>query len=144
MAALASDYDMRWAELRIGPDRVKGAYAWATLEKSGARLAFGTDYPVEVVSPFATLPPASRASFPDGTPRRLAAARKNLAPGLHSCLHQWFGLRRFEEGKKGEIKAGEYADFIVFPTPDQSPAIRLRQHRSPPHRSQAAALYEKP
>src|SRR5712671_1277711 len=43
--------DMRWAESRIGPERIKGAYAWATLEKSGARLAFGTDYPVEVVSP---------------------------------------------------------------------------------------------
>src|SRR5258705_984224 len=39
--------DMRWAEQRVGPDRVKGAYAWATMRKFGVRLTFGTDYDVE-------------------------------------------------------------------------------------------------
>ena len=43
--------DLRWAEQRLGPERSKGAYAWNSLEKSGARLAFGTDYPVEPINP---------------------------------------------------------------------------------------------
>src|SRR5947209_7636499 len=43
--------DMRWAEQRVGPERAKGAYAWASLQKARTRLAFGTDYPVEVISP---------------------------------------------------------------------------------------------
>jgi predicted amidohydrolase YtcJ len=44
--------DMRWAEQRVGPDRAKGAYAWATMQKFGVRLAFGNDYDVEPISPF--------------------------------------------------------------------------------------------
>src|SRR5215469_15070980 len=39
--------DMRWAEDRVGNERIKGAYAWNTMLKNGVRLAFGTDYPVE-------------------------------------------------------------------------------------------------
>ena len=35
--------DMRWAEARLGPERVKGAYAWRTLLNAGARLALGSD-----------------------------------------------------------------------------------------------------
>ncbi|MGC2720314.1 MAG: amidohydrolase, partial [Candidatus Acidiferrales bacterium] len=37
--------DARWAEARLGSNRARGAYAWLTLEKSGAKLAFGTDFP---------------------------------------------------------------------------------------------------
>jgi len=38
--------DMRWAEQRVGPERITGAYAWNSIQKSGATLAFGTDYDV--------------------------------------------------------------------------------------------------
>src|ERR1041385_9119226 len=44
--------DMPWAEKRIGPERIKGAYAWRTMLDSGARLALGSDFPVEDVNPF--------------------------------------------------------------------------------------------
>src|SRR5438132_3088853 len=44
--------DMYWAETRIGPERIKGAYAWRTVLDSGARLALGSDFPVEAVNPF--------------------------------------------------------------------------------------------
>src|SRR2546422_1449562 len=46
-----STTDMRWAEQRLGPERAKGAYAWATMLKHGVHLAFGTDYPVETINP---------------------------------------------------------------------------------------------
>jgi predicted amidohydrolase YtcJ len=44
--------DMRWADARLGPDRVQGAYAWRWFLDGGVRLAFGSDFPVEVVNPF--------------------------------------------------------------------------------------------
>src|SRR5437867_7540775 len=44
--------DMYWAEDRVGPERIKGAYAWRTVLNSGARLALGSDFPVEAVNPF--------------------------------------------------------------------------------------------
>ncbi|MBI5487432.1 MAG: amidohydrolase [Deltaproteobacteria bacterium] len=47
--------DMGWAEQRVGPERIALAYAWRALANSGARLAFGTDFPVESPDPFATL-----------------------------------------------------------------------------------------
>jgi len=44
--------DMYWAEDRVGPERIKGAYAWRTVLNSGARIALGSDFPVEDVNPF--------------------------------------------------------------------------------------------
>jgi predicted amidohydrolase YtcJ len=107
--------DMRWAESRVGPDRIKGAYAWATLEKSGARLAFGTDYPVEVVSPFRGLYACVTRQLPDGTPATGWQPQEKIS--LQDCISAYTSgsaYSEFEEGKKGELKAGEYADFIVL------------------------------
>jgi predicted amidohydrolase YtcJ len=47
----ASD-DMRWADARLGPGRVDGAYAWRWFAEAGVTLAHGSDFPVEVVNPF--------------------------------------------------------------------------------------------
>jgi hypothetical protein len=107
--------DMRWAESRVGPDRIKGAYAWATLEKSGARLALGTDYPVEVVSPFRGLYACVTRALPDGTPAGGWQPQEKIS--LQDCISAYTSgsaYAEFEEGKKGELKAGEYADFIIL------------------------------
>jgi predicted amidohydrolase YtcJ len=107
--------DMRWAESRVGPDRIKGAYAWATLEKSGARLAFGTDYPIEVVSPFRGLYACVTRQLPDGTPASGWQPQEKIS--LENCIRAYTSgaaYGEFEEGKKGELKVGEYADFLVL------------------------------
>src|SRR5258706_1263781 len=107
--------DMRWAESRVGPERIKGAYAWATLQKSGARLAFGTDYPIEVISPFRGLYACVTRQLPDGTPAGGWQPQEKIS--LQDCLSAYTSgaaYAEFEEGKKGELKAGEYADFIVL------------------------------
>jgi predicted amidohydrolase YtcJ len=107
--------DMRWAESRVGSDRIKGAYAWATLEKSGARLAFGTDYPIEVVSPFRGLYACVTRQLPDGTPAGGWQPQEKIT--LQDCISAYTSgaaYAEFEEGKKGELKLGEYADFIVL------------------------------
>jgi predicted amidohydrolase YtcJ len=107
--------DMRWAESRVGSERVKGAYAWASLEKSGARLAFGTDYPVEVVSPFRGLYACVTRQQPDGTPPGGWQPQEKIS--LEDCIRAYTtgsAYAEFEEGKKGELKAGEYADFLIL------------------------------
>jgi predicted amidohydrolase YtcJ len=107
--------DMRWAESRVGPERITGAYAWNTLQKSGARLAFGTDYPVEVVSPFRGLYACVTRQLPDGTPAGGWQPQEKIS--LEDCIRDYTSgsaYAEFEEGKKGELKVGEYADFIVL------------------------------
>ena len=44
--------DMKWATARLGPERIKYAYAWRTFLDHNVTLAFGTDYPVESINPF--------------------------------------------------------------------------------------------
>jgi predicted amidohydrolase YtcJ len=107
--------DMRWAESRLGPERVKGAYAWATMQKDGVRLAFGTDYDVEPISPFRGLYACVTRQLPDGTPPGGWQPQEKIS--LEDCIRAYTSgsaYAEFEEGKKGELKAGEYADFIVL------------------------------
>ena len=107
--------DMRWAEQRVGPGRVKGAYAWATLEKSGAPLAFGTDYDVEPISPFRGLYACVTRELPEGGPPGGWQPQEKIS--LEDCVRAYTSgsaYAEFSEGKKGELKAGESADFIVL------------------------------
>jgi predicted amidohydrolase YtcJ len=107
--------DMRWAEDRIGPERIKGAYAWATMLKNGVRLAFGTDYSVEPISPFRGLYACVTRERPDGGPKNGWESQEKIS--LEDCIRAYTSgsaYAQFEEGKKGELKAGEYADFIIL------------------------------
>jgi hypothetical protein len=107
--------DMRWAESRVGPERIKGAYAWATMLKSGVRLAFGTDYDVEPISPFRGLYACVTRQLPDGTPPAGWQPQEKIS--LDDCIRAYTtgsAYAQFEEGKKGELKVGEFADFIIL------------------------------
>ncbi len=107
--------DMRWAEQRVGPDRVKGAYAWATMEKFGVRLAFGTDYDVEPITPFRGLYACVTRELPTGGPSGGWQPQEKIS--LDDCIRAYTSgsaYGEFMEGKKGELKAGEFADFIVL------------------------------
>lgn len=107
--------DMRWAEQRVGPERAKGAYAWATMQKFGVRLAFGTDYDVEPISPFRGLYACVTRELPDGGP--LGGWEPQEKISLADCVRAYTSgsaYGEFMEGKKGELKPGEFADFIVL------------------------------
>ena len=107
--------DMRWAEQRVGPERAKGAYSWATMQKYGVRLAFGTDYDVEVISPFRGLYACVTRELPGGGPAGGWQPQEKIS--LADCIRAYTSgsaYAEFEEGKKGELKAGEFADFIVL------------------------------
>jgi predicted amidohydrolase YtcJ len=106
---------MRWADDRLGPDRIKGAYAWATMLKNGVRLAFGTDYDVEPISPFRGLYACVTRERPNGGPRLGWQPQEKIS--LEDCIRAYTSgsaYAEFAEGKKGELKPGEYADFIIL------------------------------
>jgi predicted amidohydrolase YtcJ len=107
--------DMRWAEQRVGPERARGAYAWATMQKFGVRLAFGTDYDVEPVSPFRGLYACVTRELPGGGPQGGWEPQEKIS--LDDCIRAYTSgsaYGEFMDGKKGELKAGEFADFIVL------------------------------
>jgi predicted amidohydrolase YtcJ len=107
--------DMRWAEQRVGPDRIKGAYAWATLAKSGVHLAFGTDYDVEPINPMRGLYACVTRELPDGGPAGGWQPQEKIS--LDDCIRAYTigsAYAQFEEGNKGTLKTGQYADFIIL------------------------------
>ena len=107
--------DMRWAEQRLGPERVKGAYAWNSIQKAGARLAFGTDYDVEPINPFRGLYACITRELPEGGPASGWQPQEKIS--LDDCIRAYTSgsaYAQFEDGKKGELKAGEYADFLIL------------------------------
>ena len=106
--------DRLMAEARLGPRRLTGAYAWQTLDKSGARLALGSDFPVEHPNPFHGLAAGVSRQGLDDQPaggwrpwERLSFAQA-LAGFTRDAA--WAG---FAEGKFGSLEPGAYADFIL-------------------------------
>jgi predicted amidohydrolase YtcJ len=107
--------DMRWAEQRIGPERAKGAYAWNSLQKAGAKLAFGTDYDVEPINPMRGLYACVTRELPDGGPPGGWESQEKIS--LDDCIRAYTtgsAYAEFEDGKKGQLVVGQYADFIVL------------------------------
>ncbi|SFJ48441.1 amidohydrolase [Olleya namhaensis] len=107
--------DMYWAEDRLGKDRIKGAYAYKTLLEKSGRVALGTDFPVERVSPFLTFYAAvSRQDtnqYPKGGfNKENGLTREETLKGMTI----WAAYSNFEDTEKGSIEVGKYADFIIL------------------------------
>lgn len=107
--------DMYWAEDRVGPERIKGGYAFKDLLKVYGKVALGTDFPVEQVSPFLTFYAAvSRQDldqYPEGGfQMENALTREETLKGMTI----WAAYSNFEEEEKGSIEAGKFADFIIL------------------------------
>jgi predicted amidohydrolase YtcJ len=107
--------DMRWAEQRLGPERSKGAYAWKSLQDAGAKLAFGTDYDVEPISPLRGLYACVTREAIDGGPPGGWIPQEKLP--LEDCIRAYTSgsaYAEFMDGKKGALKVGEFADFVIL------------------------------
>ena len=107
--------DMYWAEDRLGKDRLHGAYAYkAMLDKSG-RIALGTDFPVEGVSPFNTFYAAitrmDSKEFPEGG---YLPENKLTPQDALRVMTIWGAYANFEEKEKGSIEVGKVADFVIL------------------------------
>lgn len=109
--------DMYWAEDRLGAERVKGAYAYKQLLNAYGKVALGTDFPVEQVSPFLTFYAAvarqDLEQYPEGGYQmENALTREETLKGMTI----WAAYSNFEENEKGSIEVGKFADFIILDT----------------------------
>jgi predicted amidohydrolase YtcJ len=107
--------DMYWAKDRIGLERMKGAYAYKVLLDKYGKVALGTDFPVEKVSPLLTFYAAVARkdlnNFPEkGFQKENALTRVETLKGMTI----WAAYANFEENEKGSIEKGKFADFIVL------------------------------
>lgn len=107
--------DKGWAEQRLGSERIKGAYAWRTLRRAGAAIAFSSDLPGSGWSPFYGLHSAIARMDTLGTPpggwypgERLTA--EEAVRGYTS----WAAFAGFDEQDAGTIAVGKRADFTVI------------------------------
>jgi len=107
--------DMYWADERLGEARIKGAYAYKDLLEKTGKLALGTDYPVEHVSPFYTFYAAvarkDLKQYPlGGFQKENALSREETLKGMTI----WAAYSNFEEPEKGSITKGKFADFVIL------------------------------
>lgn len=107
MQATHATSDMRWAGQRLGPERVRGAYAWRRMLEAGVRIANGSDFPVEDPDPI----PGFHAS--------VARAGWQLSQRMsrEEALRSWTidaAYAAFEERSKGSLEAGKLADFVML------------------------------
>jgi predicted amidohydrolase YtcJ len=105
--------DMAWAGDRLGPERVKYAYAWKSFLDHGVTLAFGTDYPVESINPFRGLYSAITRMNEAGTQTFQPQERITLNQALYAYT-QASAFSEFRETTKGKLAPGYLADFVVL------------------------------
>jgi len=106
--------DRLMAEKRLGPNRLAGAYAWQSVLKSGARLAFGTDFPVESPNPFPGLSAAISRQDMNGQPPGgwIPSERLTFAQAL-SAYTRGAAYADFAEDRIGSLEPGKWADFVI-------------------------------
>jgi len=115
MQASHQTSDMRWAEARVGPQRVRGAYAWRSLLNTGVVIPNGSDFPVEEVNPLISFHSAVTRQdatnwpaggwYPDQVMTRDEALR---------AMTIWPAYAAFQEKELGSLTPGKYADFVVL------------------------------
>jgi predicted amidohydrolase YtcJ len=105
--------DMNWAESRLGAKRAEHSYAWADFLRHGVVLAFGTDYPVEPVSPFPGLYAALTRMSEDGRKTYYPAEKITVEQAL-AAYTTGAAFAEFAEKQKGKIEPGMLADFVVL------------------------------
>ena len=107
--------DMPWAEDRVGPERIEGAYAWNTLREAGVALACGSDFPVEKANPFhglyAAVARRDREGWPEGGWRPGEAMTREEAL---ACFTRDAAAAAGMEDEVGSLEVGKRADFLVL------------------------------
>jgi hypothetical protein len=110
-----SSDDMRWADARLGPQRVQGAYAWRWFLDANVPLAFGSDFPVEIVNPFwgiyAGITRQDARGLPSGGwhPDQKLSLEETLRGFTAGAAYA-----AFAEDRVGILRPGMRADFVVL------------------------------
>ncbi len=107
--------DMYWAGDRLGPERVKTAYAYKNLLRQNGMVALGSDFPVEDINPLYGFHSAVARQDEKGYPAggfqpENALSREEALRGMTI----WAAWSNFEEQEKGSIGRGKFADFVML------------------------------
>lgn len=106
--------DWPWAEERLGPERIKTAYAFETLRQQNGLVALGTDFPIEQIDPLATFYAAvyrkSNGQPEAGFQMEEALDKKDALRGMTI----WAAIASFDEANRGSIEKGKAADFVIL------------------------------
>lgn len=105
--------DMSFVEARIGPERSAGAFAWRSLAEAGARLAFGSDFPIESPDPVRGLHAAITRCHPAGSPCFHPTERLDFETALEAFT-TGAAFAAFAEQSQGRIATGYQADLSFF------------------------------
>jgi hypothetical protein len=115
MQASHQTSDMYWAERRVGPERIKGAYAWRALLNTGVIIPNGSDFPVEQVNPLISFHSAitrqDAQNWPDGG---WYPEQKMTRDEALKSMTIWPAFAAFQDSVMGSLRAGKYADFVVL------------------------------
>ncbi len=107
--------DGRWAEKRIGPERIRTTYAFRSLLDAGATLAFGSDWTVAPIDPILGIDAAVTRRTIDGRNPDGWVPEQRI--GLDETLraYTWGGaFAGFKEDVLGTLEPGKYADLVVL------------------------------
>ena len=107
--------DMYWAIERLGPERIKGAYAYADLLNQYGKVAIGSDFPIEPINPIfsfhAAVTRQDKNNLPyDGFEPTQKLTREQALKGMTI----WAAFSCFQENKRGSIQKGKDADFVIL------------------------------
>ena len=107
--------DMYWAQNRVGPERIKGAYAWQTFNDLGIPLALGSDFPVERPDPllgfYAAVSRQDTKGWPDGG--WYSSQKLSREQALYGFT-MGAAYAAFQEHQLGSLEVGKFADFVVL------------------------------
>jgi predicted amidohydrolase YtcJ len=107
--------DGRWAEKRIGPERIKTTYAFKTLLDKGVRLAFGTDWYVAPLNPLLGLYAATTRATLDGkNPNGWVPEQKITIEQAVTAYTAGSAFAEFQDREKGTLARGKLADLVVL------------------------------
>jgi hypothetical protein len=105
--------DMNWAQARIGAERAKHSYPWREFLFYGAPVAFGTDYPVEPITPFRGMYAAITRKNPAGTKEYVPIQKLDIHEAIEAYTSA-SARAEFMEEDKGMLTPGMLADFVVL------------------------------
>jgi predicted amidohydrolase YtcJ len=115
MQATHQTSDMRWVVSRLGPERIRGAYAWRALLNTGVVIPNGTDFPVEEVNPLLTFHAAVTRQDPTNSPAGgWYPEQKMTREEALQSMTIWPAYAGFQESMLGSLTPGKYADFVVL------------------------------
>ena len=124
--------DMNWAQARLGAQRARYSYAWKSFLQNGVRLAFGTDYPVEPITPFRGLYAAVTRKNEAGAKEYFPQEKLTIDQAI-AAYTSGSAYAQFAEHDLGMLQPGMWADFVVLDRditrvpPQQVLATRVRR-----------------